>query len=52
MSKPKIAEEDKELQRMGTTVDSGVRQDMVSEKAMCVCYIDLLGGHGSSLPGE
>ena len=52
VSESKISEEDKELLRMATTVETGVRQDMVSEKAMCVCHIDLLGGHGSSLPGE
>merc|ERR1712010_40784 len=30
VSEPKISEEDKELQRMGTTVETGVRQDMVA----------------------
>merc|ERR1719400_2416333 len=30
VSEPKISEEDKELQRMATTVEKGVRQDMVS----------------------
>merc|ERR1712055_330916 len=29
VSEPKISEEDKELQRMATTVETGVRQDMV-----------------------
>ena len=54
VSEPKISEEDKELQRMATTVETGVRQDMVSGKKlyMCQCHIDLLGGHSSSLPGE
>ena len=52
VSEPKISEEDKELQRMATTVETGVRQDMVSGKKLYVCHMDLLGGHGSSLPGE
>merc|ERR1712055_139947 len=30
VSEPKISEEDKELQRMATTVEAGVRQDMVA----------------------
>jgi len=30
VSKPKISEEDKELQKMATTVEDGVRQDMVA----------------------
>merc|ERR1712051_622026 len=30
VSEPKISEEDKELQRMATTVETGVRQDMVA----------------------
>merc|ERR1711936_982017 len=30
VSEPKISEEDKELQRMATTVEEGVRQDMVA----------------------
>merc|ERR1711997_734400 len=30
VSKPKISEEDKELKKMATTVEEGVRQDMVS----------------------
>merc|ERR1719400_444108 len=30
VSEPKISEEDKELQRMATTVEKGVRQDMVA----------------------
>ena len=31
VSTPKISEEDKELQKMATTAEEGVRQDMVSE---------------------
>ena len=30
VSTPKISEEDKELKKMATTVEEGVRQDMVS----------------------
>ena len=40
VSEPKISEEDKELQRMATTVEAGVRQDMVGGKSyMCVIQI-------------
>ena len=54
VSEPKISEEDKELQRMATTVETGVRQDMVSGKGYTyVCHIyNLLGGYSSSLSRE
>ena len=40
-AEPRISEEDKELQRMATTVETGVRQDMVSEKSY-VCVISTI----------
>ena len=55
VSTPKISEEDKELQKMATTAEEGVRQDMVSEHShkTGVSYkICCIGGHSNSLPRE